>query len=321
MPYNSNEPVTVGMLADYHGSSSELTNPNSIITAEMLNYYHNHSTDSNCIPENIKSGIDIFGVSGIFTADATATSEDIAEGKTAYVNGSKLIGTASGGSGLDDSYRVILGTGDKPDLLTIVWHINNTNYNSSVIIGNNIKNCYSMFQNCRSFNQPVIIPNNATYLAYMFDNSTSFNQPVTIPNKVINCYRMFQNCFNLNSPIILGNKVENCSGMFRRCNNFNQSITIPNSYINCAYMFENCTNMSANIYIKNASISKAAVNGLVASKNNSKRINIFCNNITNLIGGGPTSGGSIVDRDISWTSMVNGYYNTAFNIYLYNNYY
>ncbi len=51
------------------------------------------STIENLSAENIKVGVTILGVTGTFTADADATAADIANGKTAYVNGVKITGT------------------------------------------------------------------------------------------------------------------------------------------------------------------------------------------------------------------------------------
>lgn len=49
------------------------------------------------IPENIRVGVNMFGVdgdyAGIDTSDATATASDILKDKTAYVNGEKIEGT------------------------------------------------------------------------------------------------------------------------------------------------------------------------------------------------------------------------------------
>lgn len=46
----------------------------------------------NIKPENIMSGLTVFGMTGTATTDATATANDILEGKTAYVNGVKVEG-------------------------------------------------------------------------------------------------------------------------------------------------------------------------------------------------------------------------------------
>ena len=66
--------------------------------------------DRNLIPENIKKGEKIYGITGTLdvldTSDATAGPDDILAGATAYVNGQKITGThvcespgGSGGSG------------------------------------------------------------------------------------------------------------------------------------------------------------------------------------------------------------------------------
>ena len=48
--------------------------------------------DANLISKNIKAGVTVFDVEGTFTSDADAAAEDIAKGKTAYVNGEKVTG-------------------------------------------------------------------------------------------------------------------------------------------------------------------------------------------------------------------------------------
>lgn len=50
--------------------------------------------DNDFIAENIKAGVNIFGKTGTYTQDATAAASNIHNGKTAYVNGKKVVGTA-----------------------------------------------------------------------------------------------------------------------------------------------------------------------------------------------------------------------------------
>lgn len=61
------------------------------------NSANNNSSSANLLPEYIKEGITLGGITGTLvdldTSDATATAEDIVWGKTAYVDGKKITGT------------------------------------------------------------------------------------------------------------------------------------------------------------------------------------------------------------------------------------
>jgi len=53
------------------------------------------------LPENIKTGVSLLGVTGSFTADGTAAAANILSGKIAYSKGSKITGTMPNNTGYD----------------------------------------------------------------------------------------------------------------------------------------------------------------------------------------------------------------------------
>ena len=77
------------------------TSNQTISSGKYLSGTQTIKGDLNLVASNIKSGVSIFGVSGNYTgngtdtSDATATQNDIANGKTAYVNGEKITGDLS----------------------------------------------------------------------------------------------------------------------------------------------------------------------------------------------------------------------------------
>lgn len=70
---------------------------NNLINGVNYNSSNSSSNNKNLIPEYIKKGVTLGGVTGTLesldTSDATAKPEDITKGKTAYVNGVKITGT------------------------------------------------------------------------------------------------------------------------------------------------------------------------------------------------------------------------------------
>lgn len=69
--------------------------------------------NTNLLPENLKNGTTCLGVDGTLvglqegTADANATANDIANGKTAYVNGEKITGVVSDYEGPDNPFVTV----------------------------------------------------------------------------------------------------------------------------------------------------------------------------------------------------------------------
>lgn len=81
------------------------TSNQTIAAGQYLTGIQTIKGDSNLIPENIASGVSIFGITGthesnigIDTSDATATADNIETGKTAYVKGEKITGNLPVGS-------------------------------------------------------------------------------------------------------------------------------------------------------------------------------------------------------------------------------
>ena len=86
-------------------------------------------------PEDIKKGVTIAGVTGkledLDTSDATATPEDILAGKTAYVKGQKITGTATRPLNVETSYTtdsitIKVNSDDLGDNITYEYFVNGT---------------------------------------------------------------------------------------------------------------------------------------------------------------------------------------------------
>ena len=94
--------------------TTNLTNNKELASAGYLATTANAS--SNLVASYIKDGITIGGITGTLetldTSDADATPEDIAYGKTAYVDGKKITGTYLEGVTVPDGFYYVGGTKD-----------------------------------------------------------------------------------------------------------------------------------------------------------------------------------------------------------------
>lgn len=68
------------------------TTNQTITSGQYLSGTQTIAGDANLKAENIKSGVNLFGVNGTYTSDANAVAGQILSGYTAYVNGNKITG-------------------------------------------------------------------------------------------------------------------------------------------------------------------------------------------------------------------------------------
>ena len=183
--------------------------------------------DKDIKAENIKAGVNILGVDGNFkgidTSDATATEEDIAEGKTAYVNGEKITGTLKDGGGSGSEYNAVMDTDVLKTntsssnnfilckLLSEVPKINTTGWESTAYI----------YHSCTRLKEPPQIDtSNVKYMNYMFHSCEMMTKvPELNTSNVTNMSNMFYKCTSLeNLQELDASKVNNVAYMFDNCN-------------------------------------------------------------------------------------------------------
>lgn len=109
-----------------------------------------------------------------------------------------------------------------------------------------------------------------------------------------------------------------CSYLFKDNSAFNSDIIIGNNVTNLYHMLNNCKGFGSNIFIKGNTYRNIDTSSMIYFGNNDIRKNIFFNSVLNNCFNNSSS--SIVGYTITWSSMVNGFYNSAYNIYCYYNY-
>lgn len=120
---------------------------------------------------------------------------------------------------------------------------------------------------------------------------------------------------DLTTDVIIGDNYYNGYHAFWSLPNFNQNVYIGNNVVDYQHMFYNCTNFNSDVYINtgNTNIMTSMMFANIAgvklhfSPNLNSRFNMA---------------GVFFGTTISWTDMSdgNGFYNSEYNIYCYNNY-
>lgn len=257
------------------------------------------------IPENIKAGVQIFDVegeySGLDTSDATATAEDIAKDKTAYVNGEKITGTLEVGG--DNNAKIV-----NPQTVTATTHVNFTDFlekldltgidfseysafynqtfkggfynfsNIKEIIGLHITgniDASLLFYGCTSLEKLEMTYNSSyPYTNSMFFNCVNLeNFPEMDTSNVTIMASMFQGCSNMKTPPNLNtSNVTRTDDMFNGCASL---VNVPQ------YDTSNVTNMSKMYYLNTSLVTVPQYNTSKVSGTGMKNMFYGCPNLSN----------------------------------------
>ena len=215
-----------------------------------------------------------------------------------------------------NNLRAVSGLGDRPIDVSGMFE-NCYNLDCSFTIYNNFKHVQNMFRNCNNLNSEIFLKiQNCSDLLWGHRN---FNNVVHFDENVYFCNGLFGECTSFNCPVTLPASFRSGYEMFYNCTSFSQQkFYIPANAASCANMFEGCTNFTGSVYINGNGQYFSGI-GMFYNCNRQLLKSVFCNNIAVL--NKTSASTSLVGEDITWTATSHGFYNTYFNIYIFNNYY
>lgn len=170
---------------------------------------------TNLSPENIKSGETVCGIAGTNadTSDADATSDDIAKGKSAYVNNEKVVGTME-----VSEYNALSKTEIPSNTTTYTCLAKIITKIPDNLVMNGTNGNY-LFANCNYLDNVKIDMNKATSIVQGFYDCWNLtNIELNNTNNITNWNSCFQNCTRLeNLKVFDTTKTKTMTNTFREC--------------------------------------------------------------------------------------------------------
>lgn len=173
---------------------------------------------------------------------------------------------------------------------------------------------------CYLLNGKVTLPPHLDYVRYAYGYCRNVTGSPVCSDNVVNFYGTYCQCNLITGNFVCGNKVDDMGRAYESCRNLSGHAIVGPNVSNAYIAYAGCTQITE-AYIKSNRLTNAR--GLFQGTPNTTRLNIFikpgagATTLQTLLGNVATN--SITNTAITWTQSGQMYYNTAYNIYIYNN--
>lgn len=170
---------------------------------------------------------------------------------------------------------------------------------------------------CDQLDGQAIVPPHLTYTRYMYGYCHNITGTVQCSDAVTNFYGTYAQCYKIKGTFACGNKVTDMCYAYDYCTNVSGAAVFGPNVKEAFCAYRGCTQIT-NAYFRNC-YNATNLRSCFIGKNNSVRLNIYAKGGTNTWNRLMYNNTwSIVGANITWAGDAYCKYNTAYNIYIYN---
>lgn len=268
----------LGVIGTLEGQKEEQTktiepnfsNGNVIVTPDENKVLNSVTItkDNDLTPSNIKSGVEVFGVTGTFdkTLGAkTITSNGTYKASDDNLDGYSQVEVETSGVDINEYYDLTKkNQGNATSYIKTVPKFDTSGYTNFSLF-------FSGFSNMEI--PPLLDTSNATNMYNMFRDCTALKQiPLFNTSKVTDMSAMFSNCYNLESISVLDtSNVTNMQSTFSKCQKLKTIPLLNTSKVTqMNYFMQNCDSMTSIPLIDTSSVTS-----MYGSFQNCKNLEVF----------------------------------------------
>ena len=197
-----------------------------------------------------------------------------------------------------------------------------SNLTGSPVCGNSVNYMTNAYRFCSNLTGSPVCGDNVTDMHCTYYSCSNLTGSPVCGNNVTDMCNAYYGCNGLTGSPVCGNNVTSMYGTYESCTNLTGSPVCGNNVTNMAYTYYNCPNLYGDMYCYNISPGSINMYGCFSARNKQNRLNIHAtigSKFDTILYNQLDTNARLCGSSLSWTTMANGYYNSEYGIYVYNN--